>query len=289
MQFVRLFLYRGSFLVFPFILLMLYLLHSQKKKRIWLFLFMWSLVFVWARFIEPQLIHIQETKIDVWITKTVVLIADFHMGVYKRPDFLARVVSEINNLQDIDFVLIAWDFADNPLSSDVLIDLYAALWQIEAPTYAVLWNHDVEKPGPPLRDELVAALWSLWVTLLNNDVVSFPSFDLIGLGAHLNAEDQISILWDYTSKPSLVLTHNPDTTLAYDKTNNADLTLVWHTHCWQVKIPGLYQQLIPTRWSFVGGKYEWEYGDLFITCGLWETGLPLRLFNPPTIDILHLY
>jgi predicted MPP superfamily phosphohydrolase len=40
----------------------------------------------------------------------------------------------------------------------------------------------------------------------------------------------------------VVLTHNPDTTLNYAN-NLADLTLVGHTHCGQIRIPFLHEKI----------------------------------------------
>jgi predicted MPP superfamily phosphohydrolase len=65
---------------------------------------------------------------------------------------------------------------------------------------------------------------------LNNDIVEFDNFTLLGLGSNWNREDDTSLLQHYSQDENIiVLTHNPDTTLKYDN-NNADLTLAGHTH-----------------------------------------------------------
>ncbi len=95
-----------------------------------------------------------------------------------------------------------------------------------------------------------------------------------------------------------MLTHNPDTVTDF----TADfylkekwVTLTGHTHCGQIRIPVLYKYAIPTEGEwYSGGYYDLGSGSngsmnkLYITCGVGEVGLPLRLFNPPAVDILEL-
>jgi predicted MPP superfamily phosphohydrolase len=67
----------------------------------------------------------------------------------------------------------------------------------------------------------------------------------------------------------------------------ADLTLVGHTHCGQIRIPWLYRAVIPTEGPFDGGWSETPAGELFITCGLGEVGLPMRFRTPPVVEVIE--
>ncbi len=108
------------------------------------------------------------------------------------------------------------------------------------------------------------------------------------MGDRWGQEDNVKLLDTFSEKDNVVvLTHDPDTTLDYTN-NNADLTLVGHTHCGQMRIPWLYKYAIPTKGPFDKGLTQEKYTQLYITCGVGETALPLRLFNPPVIDILNL-
>jgi len=143
------------------------------------------------RFIEPQIIITKHEKINVWFDAKIILIADLHLWVYKDENFLKKVVKKINRLE-AESVFIAGDFTYNPEISD-LEKIFAPIWDINKPVYWVLWNHDVEKPGPKLRDDLKNVLDALWANYLNNDIVEFDTFTLFGLGSNWNREDNTSL------------------------------------------------------------------------------------------------
>lgn len=277
-------IYFGSFLAFPFLLA---ILHYRKRIPTILFtiLIILSLSFIWARFIEPQIIIVREQTINVGFKGRIVLIADMHLGIYKKAGFLERAV-EVINKQNPDYVMIAGDFTFEP-KEEKLAKLFDALSKVNAPVYAVLGNHDVEHPGPPIRDELKKALESKGVHFLNNNEVVLKDFTLLALGDNWSHEDDVKLLRKFKEKDNVVvLTHNPDTTLAYTD-NTADVTLTGHTHCGQIRIPWLYKIVIPTRGQFDKGSTQEKYTKLYITCGLGEVGLPMRLFNPPSVDVLN--
>jgi predicted MPP superfamily phosphohydrolase len=278
-------IYYWSYLVFPF---MMFLISYKKLPLFWrIFFILLSLLFIYSRFIETQLITINNTQINVWFESKIALISDTHLWIYKDEVFLKRVIDKINNIPDLDYVFIAWDFTWNP-KNDELLELFEPLSQLSIPTYWVLWNHDVEKPGPKIREELIEVLDWYWLYYLNNNAVELNNFTLLWLGSNWNNEDDITLLNDYKETDNIiVLTHNPDTISKY--TNYiADLTLAWHTHWWQIRIPIIYKDVIPTKWDFDKWLTQEKYTQLFISSWLWETAIPMRLFNPPVIDILVL-
>jgi hypothetical protein len=125
------------------------------------------------------------------------------------------------------------------------------------------------------------------VTVLQNDIVEFSTFWLVGLGPHMSGEDQVSLLRKLPAdRLRIVLTHNPDSTLKYDKRTRAEVTLVGHTHCGQIRIPYLYKWLIPTEGEFDCGLSDQPMTRLYITPGLGEVILPMRLGVQPRIDII---
>ncbi len=196
------------------------------------------------------------------------------------------IVEKLQNL-DVDMILIAGDFTYWPDKDDIPY-LFESLGLLEVPVYAVLGNHDVERPGEFLKDVLVPTLENNNVMVLQNHYVELPEFTLLWLGSHMNGNDDISLLDNYSTGDNVVvLTHNPDTTLRY--TNNiADLTLAGHTHGGQIRLPFVYKRVIPTQWDFDRDLTQEKNTQLFVTAWLGMTWLPMRLFNPPVIDVLHL-
>lgn len=287
-------IYYWSF-VFAFLLFRIALKKLLKMRVLW-FLFWWILfwLFVRARFVEPQWMQTKETTIDVWFESDVALIADLHLWPYKWKRYLSRVVNEINQLSDIDAVLVAGDFTYEPLKTDTesLIELLSPLSELTMPVLAVLGNHDVQVPWPDLRQSLTEALVSNGVLFLSNNAVDVWNIRVVGLGPHMSGEDRVEMLDTCEVDDNvIVLTHNPDTISQY-RNDNADITLVGHTHCGQVRLPFIHEYLrpyyYPVEWDFDCGLTKNDYTQLYITAWLGEMLLPMRFLNRPTIDVLHL-
>jgi predicted MPP superfamily phosphohydrolase len=125
-------------------------------------------------------------------------------------------------------------------------------------------------------------------TLLNNEAIKFSNFTLVWLWSRWAWEDDIDFLETFGEEENIVaLFHNPDTTLSY-RENNADVSLAWHTHGWQIKIPFLYKHIIPTIGDFDEWFTQEKFTKLFITSWIGTDHLPLRFLNPPVIDILEI-
>ena len=249
--------------------------------------------FLRVRWVEPNQVAIRHTNLDLWTGKKIALLSDLHLGVYKDWTYLQRVVNTINAQPWVDMVFIAWDFTFWPeIDQKKMEELFQPIADLRVPIYMVLWNHDVEEPGPKLRNELVRALENLGVIFLANDVVDFWTRKLVGLGDHDAGEDEVFLLNQFhAAETVVVLTHNPDTVLAYNN-YNVDATLVGHTHCGQIRLPWVHRYIgkyiIPTKGEFDCGLIATKYTTVFITPGVGEVILPMRWFNPPTIDIVSL-
>jgi uncharacterized protein len=260
--------------------------------------------------------HRFDLQVDTHIIKTgskakFAVITDPHLGKFKDQKFLKVVVDRINSIPDLDAVLIAGDFTYWPVI-DNMHELFAPFKDIKVKTYAVLGNHDVQKPGPKLDVELVQALTDNNVILIDGKIETIKlktgnDYKLVGLMDYWLESYNINNIKELQSKDQdnnyLILVHQPDVVRGYnDLTRTPPLTVAGHTHCGQVRIPGMYNSHLPTfNHYFDKGFYEAKgsFGQmlnsessndpkLFISCGVGEVGLPLRLNNPPVIDVLEL-
>jgi len=290
-------IFYGSYLVFPFVIILTYIAWEKYNKicqsKILIILigllFILSVLFIYARFIEPQLIVIKTHKIDIGFDAKIVVLADIHLGVYKNEKFLERIVEKVNKMENIDAVLIPGDLTFEP--NQPLDGLFKSLADLKFTTYAVLGNHDTEHPGPPIRDELEIALKKHGVIFMNNDAAIIPNTNitLLGLGDNWAHEDDISLIENYSEKDNLiVMTHNPDTTLNYANPI-PDITIAGHSHAGQIRLPIIYKYAIPCTGDFDKDLHETPTGKVFVSPGLGETGLPLRFSMPPTIDVIEFY
>jgi predicted MPP superfamily phosphohydrolase len=279
---IKFFIYYGSWLVFPLLLWFI-------KKR-WIFLIFLSLLFIYARFIEPKIIFVNHYKIHTGFKAKFALISDIHLGIYNDASILERTIEKIK-AQDVEAVFIAGDLTYEPQFDDMRI-LFASFSSLDIPLYAVLGNHDCQRPGPNIRDELEQILTDFGVKVLTNKAIEHKNITILGLGSHWAKEDEISLLDKYSKKDNLiVLTHNPDTTLEYMPHHFPDLTLAGHTHGGQVRIPWLYHKMIPIRGDVAWNQGLYTFGEekVFVSSGIGEIGLPLRFLIPPSVDILELY
>lgn len=282
-------LFHGSWLVVPLMAWLAWRLRARRRRWLVAGLLTACLVFAWARFVEPQRIQVQETVLTgTGGQARLVLISDIHLGVYKDSAYLQRLVDRIDTLS-ADAVLIAGDFTYEP-GDRSLVRLFAPLARSRLPVYAVLGNHDQQAPGPDIDAGLRAALATHGVEIVEGRTVALAGFRLAGLGDRWARRDDPGFL-SAAPTPTLVLAHNPDSAIGLGP-DQAALVLAGHTHGGQIRIPWLYRKAIPSRYGFDRGEQilPTPRGPVrvYTTVGTGEIGLPMRLFNPPTIDVLDL-
>ncbi|MEI6426098.1 MAG: metallophosphoesterase [Candidatus Absconditabacteria bacterium] len=245
---------------------------------------------LWSIFGEPNTIAIKRRYFNLPCKTKIALISDLHLGIYKKQGFLKRVIKRVNTLH-IDYLFIAGDLTYYP-NIKKLEELFAPLKESNCPVYLVLGNHDVEKPGHPVRKELEKAIQNTGARLLNNAIVHLSGFTLVGLGEYRSHEDDVSLLETIQSKlPIIVLTHNPITIKKYTERHHVDLTLCGHTHGWQIRLPFLEKGvgMFSSKLKHSSRGYlTHKTHNYFITGGVGEVGLPIRFFSPPTIDVLYM-
>ena len=291
--FLQLALFRGSWLLWP--LLVQSAVKSWRRLRERRMarafgacaLLIASLLCAYARFVEPNELVVRRTVIAAPVNLDIALVADVHVGLYTRPDKLAQLVDRLNAMH-VDLVLFAGDLTyDPPRDLDAAL---APLRRLDKPMYAVLGNHDVQLPGPPLDAAIHRALAGSPVTFIEHRVLDFPAFRLAGLYDWWTARDDADFLRALSpDKPLLVLMHQPHSLRALRGVRFA-LAMAGHTHGGQVHVPWLTAYAFKTTRdeTYFDGYYDTPQGNLFVTRGVGVTGVPLRFLCPPTIDVIEL-
>lgn len=291
-------LFYGSYLVWPYLAWTIWRWRKTRRHARFTLRLLLGLGFMWTRFVEPQQLESRSTAIALGTGTRVALLSDTHLGVYKDAAFVARIADRIN-ANAPDCVLIAGDFLYAP---DVpLDDLFAGFKAIHAPVYAVLGNHDSHELAWPRGGEtntetLIAALARAGVRVIENQIVDCGKLKVAGIGDRWSGREDFRLAAAYRgSVPLLLLTHNPDS--AFDAPRGvAPLLLAGHTHGGQIRLPWVYPYVIPVQGPFDRGLHrplDWHPDPagrpaVFVTSGVGEIGLPMRLFNPPAIDFLQL-
>ena len=291
--FLQLALLHGSWLLWPLLLQSVYKAIARfRQHRHWRaagasVLVSVCLLLCYARFVEPNLLIVRRTVIPAPIDLDIALVSDIHVGIYTRPAKLRQVVRKLNAL-NVDLVLFAGDLTYDPPKD--LATALAPLKKLNKPMYAVLGNHDVQLPGPPLANKIHRVLADSPVHFVEHRVVDFPTFRLAGLYDWWSGRDNAMFLKALPhDKPLLVLMHQPHSLRALHGVDFA-LAMAGHTHGGQIYIPWLTDKmfLLIRDEKYVNGYYATAIGKLFVTPGVGVTGMPLRFDCPPTIDVLEL-
>ena len=294
--FVHLLVFYLSYLLFPLVIFTLYAgwsgyfsLHQS------VFIFLLSVFLIYARFIEPHLVHVRQHQYRLNPNQPfaksvkVALIADLHVGLYSGHERQLRIIVEKLNQAQPDIVVVAGDWTYEP--EHKLVEELQVLRQIQAPVYSVPGNHDEQYPGPPIQELLKHALDVNDVIDIEGKIVEFDEFRLIGIGDLWAGKTDMRFMPELPQdKPWLILSHNPDTVDMVPELPSRPLMLSGHTHGGQVELPWLTNYIMK-KVSILGHKkgfYEHEHADVFVTVGTGMVGVPFRFRVPPTIDIIEL-
>lgn len=230
---------------------------------------------------------------EVYVGKTVAVVADLHHGPYVGIDFIRSVVQLTNSLNP-DLIALVGDYAHKGYQAhEQLPPCLAELAELRAPlgVFAIPGNHDMAGGGrlyretiatTPLIDltnsqhRIVQDGQALWLAGVDDLWWGKPNLDTALKNVPLN--DTV-----------ILLSHNPD--FAEDRPDRrVGLILSGHTHGGQVYLPGYGTPWLPSKY---GDKYRHGLVDgpaskVFISRGLGEAGVPIRLGVPPEICLLTL-
>jgi uncharacterized protein len=266
------------------------LVSAYRARRWWMalgtaFALLLAASATYARFIEPEQIVVRESAMQVGAPLRVALISDLHIGLFQGRARMQQIVDKLNSL-DVDAVLVAGDWTYEP--REPLIELLAPLAQSRHRILSVPGNHDEEMPGPPLAAELRAALIAHRVEPIEGKVVSVKGVNFVGVGDRWAHKDMVVPLVA-SQAPFVALAHNPD---SIDRLANTPIRtlLAGHTHGGQINLPFATARVLKgaTKGNFKRGLYPMGESQVFVTSGMGVVGLPLRLFQPPAIDLITL-
>jgi uncharacterized protein len=217
------------------------------------------------------------------------LLSDLHAGApHANPKAIARAVERLNAEQP-DVALLGGDYIDAHTlwGGRIAPELIAReLAQLEAPTFAVLGNHDWKQAG----DHMWTALRNAGIAVLENEARETSGVYIAGLAdLRCRRPDLPGTLATVPSDaPVILLAHDPDVfPLVPDR---VAITLSGHTHGGQIAIPVLRRPVIPSRYGerYARGHIVEDGRHLYVTSGLGTSGLPVRLLAPPEVVVLEL-
>lgn len=221
----------------------------------------------------------------------VAVVGDVHAGgprVGARR--IERLVAAVNE-RHVDLVALVGDYVDPLVLGGRRIDPGAVarrLAALRAPAVAVLGNHDWHHEGAAMT----RALRHAGLRVLENDAAVLTlrgrPVTVAGTGDRRERDARVGSALAAAAPPILLLTHDPDV-FPYVPAR-VSLTLSGHLHGGQVDLP-LLRRVMPTRHGtrFKQGHVVEGGRHLFVTQGVGETGLPIRVRAPAEVPILRLH
>ncbi|MCE9564871.1 MAG: metallophosphoesterase [Planctomycetes bacterium] len=225
--------------------------------------------------------------------KTIALLADFHHGPYVGMDFIREAVRFTNALAP-DLIALVGDYAHTGGKAHIeLPPCLEALSELKAPlgVFAVPGNHDMQRGGL-VYHELIATTPLCDLTnrhqqvTLNGEHLWLAGVDDLWWGK----PDLARALAGVPSGAAVVLlSHNPDFAEMRPDAS-VGLVLSGHTHGGQVYLPALGAPWLPSRYGekYRKGLVQGPASSVFVSRGLGEAGVPLRVNVPPEVCMLTL-
>lgn len=264
-------------------------------------LFIFLLVILYSYFIGSSGLKVKEYNIknsnitDEFYGLKIVQISDIHYGYHFNKDRLEKVVKKINELKP-DIVVLTGDLVNSKISTEQENELKEELSKIEVSIgkYAIKGNHDYNFKNWEYVMEI-----SGFINL--NDTYTIihgtnSNIMISGISTNLYGEDKINDKLDSSKKYlennnvnyKILLIHEPD---YMDEINDIsyNLILAGHSHNGQIRLPFIGAIYTPKG----SKKYYKEYykindTDMYISSGLGNSVINLRLLNKPSISFYRL-
>lgn len=222
----------------------------------------------------------------------IVQLSDLHNAQFGKDN--RKLIDKISELEP-DIIVITGDIVDsNHTNSDVAIEFVKNISKL-CPVYYVTGNHEywlTDSDRQLLFDEMEKS----GAVILSNEAVTIhvPDgiFDLIGLDDKNLADDTLKTLLNECDSETLniVLAHEPQYISQYAMTD-ADLVLCGHAHGGQFILPFIGAVVAPDQGFFpeyTSGAYYMNDMTMFVSRGLGNSVIPVRLFNKPEIVCIDL-
>lgn len=238
---------------------------------------------------------------------TAVLLADLHNCVYGIEN--QKLLECIDRI-DPDLILSAGDMLTARPGNSVLVaqSLMTTLAG-KYPVFYALGNHEYRmkiycEDYHDLYDQYMNEIIKSGIRVLDNESIELPELSMKITGLSIERQyykrfRKIKMEQSYlrreigtssTSYFQLLLAHNPEYYDEYDEWG-ADLVLSGHVHGGVMRLPFLGGVISPKLVLFPkydGGQFAGKNGNMVLSRGLGSHTIPLRIFNPPELVVLHL-
>lgn len=224
--------------------------------------------------------------------KRIVQLSDLHLEELSlSSSFLQAQVND----QNPDLLVLTGDLISDRTDLDKVSEYLQPL-KARFGKYMVMGNNDYSHFSRALFNRYIELLQGIgWIPLINDaELIKALNLWVIGVDDPATAHDDVAKSYAKVTQTAssetpfrLVLSHSTDSLDDIAKFG-ADLLLTGHTHGGQIRLPGL-KPLITNTYLGDKGIYEGYHVmqgiPLYISRGIGESVIPLRLNVPPEITI----
>ena len=241
------------------------------------------LLYIWAFFIEPELLSVKHYKVSGLNGKKIVFISDFHVGKFEEAR-LKRIVRKVNELNP-DLVLSGGDYIKEITEKYTMpIEKQAEiLAEINAPVVSVLGNHDAFFD----KYRVQKALERNGIKVLRNSNTKIGDISIAGVEDMQTSIPQPETALEGTDGYTILLSHTPD--IYPDVKQDVDLILAGHVHGGQVRVPFIGALICPSKYGTIYscGDFKETENRMIVTKGLGTSKLTVRFNAIPEIVVLE--
>lgn len=261
-------------------------------------------ILLYARYIGTSGLITKEYKIETKdIPKSfdglkIVHFSDLHYLRVTNSSTLQKVVDEINLINpDIVFFtgdLIDKDFKPTDEEKNELINLLKSI-NSKYGKYAIIGNHDIIQD-----EETLSNIYSNsnFILMQNSyDIIYKENNDKIFIGGtdtYSYDKADIDKTMEYFINNEdinykIILSHEPDYIDTILKNYNVNLVLSGHSHNGQINIPFIKTLFLPYgSKKYYENYYKVNTTDLYISSGIGQSRINMRLFNKPSINFYRI-
>lgn len=219
----------------------------------------------------------------------IVFVSDLHINNLLSEKYFSRTVEKIVSLKP-NLILMGGDYIDgNTEDFDHALEKLAPLADFK--NAAVIGNHDNFLSPYNVRSKLE----SLGFLVLENSKTEFLIGDqkltVAGLADYYTDFPgvQLSLSGVETGNPCILLSHSPELYTMIRNDERVDLMLTGHSHGGQITFLGLYAPVLPLQdRRYWRGSYSSKTNRLIISNGVGVSGMPVRFFAEPHIELIIL-
>lgn len=231
---------------------------------------------------------------------TIAHISDLHNKIFGNNQ--AEILNKVKNLSP-DIIVVTGDLIDRrKYNLDIAMTFISGAVKI-APVYYVSGNHEAWSGKFPL---IKKSLIDAGVHILDDISVELSigrnSIHIMGLsdpafltshyadGTNISKMTEQLNRWSADKNFKILLLHRPELFHLY-RENNIDLVFTGHAHGGQIRIPFVGGLVAPNQGVFpkyTSGSHSKDSATMFVSRGLGNSIIPIRIFNKPVIVVVTL-